>query len=167
MAILFGRDQLPVIISFFVCGVLSGMICDLFRIKRRIFGAPYAVVFVDDVLFMLCNAVIFIINEYSFNNGNIKWYEAPVMLAGFIVYRFTFSVIFIKICFAFIDLIKRLIRRILSPLKKYSARLCGFIAKLLERFTLSLNTRRKRRMIEKAALFDMHFWKKTFERTEA
>jgi len=127
------------------------MIYDVFRIKRRIFGAPGVVVFVDDVTFMICNALIFIINEYSFNNGNIKWYEAPVMLAGFVVYRFTFSVIFIKICFALIDFVKRLTRRLLRPVKKYCKASRAFFARLVEKLVLLHYTRRSKRMIERTA----------------
>ncbi len=118
MDILFGRDQFPVIISFFICGIFSGILFDLFKIKRRIFGANKMILFVDDFIFMLICATAVIFTAYAFNNGNMKWYEVPDMVAGFVVYRKTFSVVFIKICFFLIDKIKQFIKVIFLPIKK-------------------------------------------------
>ena len=118
MDILFGKNQFTVIISFFVCGIICGIIFDIFKIKRRIFGSPYIVLLIDDLIFMLSVAVIVIFNAYAFNNGNMKWYESPAMLFGFWIYRKTMSVIFIKVSFFIIDKIKLLITKLLIPVKK-------------------------------------------------
>ncbi len=128
MAILFGRNQLPVFISFLICGVISGVVYDLLRIKRRIVPANNIVLFFDDMAFMLFNAVLVIFNAYAFNNGNLKWYEFPLMLMGFSVYRLTLSVLFIKIVFKVIDVTKHLILRfVISP-----------VARLFNRFKTEL-----------------------------
>ena len=118
MDILFGKNQVPVIISFFICGILSGVLFDLLKIKRRILGANKFILFIDDFAFMILCGIIVIFNAYSFNNGNMKWYEIPDMVSGFIVYRKTVSVIFIKVCFYIIDKTKKLLYILLLPIKK-------------------------------------------------
>lgn len=118
MDILFGKNQIPVLISFFICGILSGILFDLLKIKRRIFGVNKFILFIDDFAFMIFCAILVIFNAYAFNNGNMKWYEIPDMTAGFIIYRKTVSVIFIKVCFYIIDKTKKLLLILLLPIKK-------------------------------------------------
>lgn len=137
MAILFGRDQLPVIISFFVCGVISGAFYDVLRIKRRIFSDRFIMLFVDDLLFFVFCTILIIFNAYSFNDGNMKWYEIPVMIAGFAVYRKTLSLVFISFCFYMIDCMKKFISWMLTPVKKICNKITELCTVLLERIILS------------------------------
>lgn len=132
MAILFGRNQLPVFISFLICGIISGIVYDLFRIKRRIVPANSIVIFFDDIIFMLFNAVLVVFNAYAFNNGNLKWYEFPLLLMGFTAYRLTLSVLFIKIVFKVIDVIKHLVQKLVF--KPVRILLCKFKRGLLRLF---------------------------------
>lgn len=118
MAILFGRDQFPVFLSFLLCGVIAGILFDLLKIKRRIFGAPYVVLFFDDLFFMLICTVLVIFNAFAFNDGNFKWYELPFMTAGFAAYRLTLSRLFIFVCFTVIDFVKKLVYMLLAPIRK-------------------------------------------------
>lgn len=118
MAILFGRDPFPVVIAFLCCGVIAGAVYDLFRIKRRLFGHFPLVVFADDVLFMLFCGTLVLLCAYAFNDGNFKWYELPCMFFGFSVYRLTLSRIVIGLCFATINFLKKLLKRILFPLAR-------------------------------------------------
>ena len=119
MDILFGRAQLPVIISFFVCGVMCGILYDVLKIKRRIFGSRAVILFFDDLLFMLVATVTIIFNAYAFNNGNFKWYEVPVMTLGFFLYMISLSRLFTAVCFAVIDTVKRFIEKyFITPIEK-------------------------------------------------
>lgn len=138
MEILFGRDQLPVVISFFICGVFSGIIYDLLKIKRYIIRTPAVILFVDDLLFMLCNAMIVVFNAYAFNNGNIKWYEFPVMITAFFVYKSTLSVLFLKAAFALIALVKKTIFLMLAPVKKALNKAFRLLRCFLERLYLMI-----------------------------
>ena len=133
MAILFGRDQLPVFLSFLVCGALEGILYDVLKIKRRIFGAPYVVLFVDDLLFTLSCAILVIFNAFAFNDGNLKWYELPFLTAGFVIYRLTLSRLFILVCFTVIDFFKRLIYAILAPVKKLFLTMAHILLSFMER----------------------------------
>lgn len=115
MSILFGRNQFPVFISFLICGVVCGIFYDILKIKRRIISDNYLFLFIDDLFFCFFSTVVFIFNAYSFNDGNIKWYEFPLMGFGFAVYRKTLSVLFIGGCFWIIDRTKKLLLAILVP----------------------------------------------------
>lgn len=116
MEILFGRNQFAVFLSFLVCGVLAGIVFDALKVKRHLFGAPNAVLFVDDFIFMLLCGILLIFNAFAFNDGNFKWYEVPFMLAGFTVYRLTLSRLVIFVFFGAIDVAKKLLKRLLRPI---------------------------------------------------
>ena len=148
MDILFGRSQLPVILSFFACGIASGVISDFFCIKRRYFKENRTIIFFDDFLFMIINAVIVIFNAYSFNDGNMKWYEIPVMFFGFIIYKKTVSRLFIKAVCHIIGLIIKFVKLIFVPVKITFE----FISREKEKFKFFAYTARKRRSIAKAGL---------------
>lgn len=122
MSILFGRNQLPVLISFVICGIVCGIFYDILKIKRRIFTDKYIFLFFDDLLFCMFSTIVFIFNAYSFNDGNIKWYEFPCMAFGFGVYRKTLSVIFIGVCFWLIDKTKELLLAMFVPVVKATYR---------------------------------------------
>ncbi len=123
MSILFGRNQFPVLISFLICGVICGIFYDILKVKRRIFTDKFFFLFIDDLIFCLFSTVVFLFNAYSFNDGNIKWYEFPAMAFGFAVYRKTLSVIFIGACFWLIDRTKKLIIAMLVPIFKVADKL--------------------------------------------
>lgn len=154
MEILFGRDPLPVVISFFICGAISGIIYDLLEIKRYIIHTNKIILFFDDLLFMLCNAVIIIFNAYAFNNGNIKWYEIPAMIIGFSVYKSTFSKVFLKIAFSVIAIIKKVLIQIIIPIKKALLFLFTFInARVEELYLMCVVFKYKRLMLNIHNLF--------------
>ena len=137
MDILFGRSQLPVIVAFLVCGVIAGAVYDVFKIKRRIFGANYIVLFIDDFIFMFLCTILVIFCAFATNNGNMKWYELPLMVSGFYVYRKTLSVLFIKVAFFLIDKTKLLLKFLLRPVKRLLEYFGHFICKGLERLYLT------------------------------
>ncbi len=116
MEILFGRSPYPVLVSFAVCGMLAGLLYDLLKIKRKLLGAPALVVFADDVFFCFCTAVAVVFDAYAFNDGNLKWYEAPAMLAGWLLYRRTLSRLLIKTADWLIGLVGGLVKRVTVPL---------------------------------------------------
>jgi spore cortex biosynthesis protein YabQ len=145
MEILFGRDQWPVILSFFVCGMISGILSDIFTVKRRYFKENRLILFVDDFLFMIICAVIVVFNSYSFNDGNMKWYEIPVMFFGFVIYKKTVSRLILKtVCFV-IDYVIKLFKLLFLPLKIVKA----FVLRSKERFELFVYTARMKRRIAK------------------
>ena len=121
MEILFGRNQLPVVISFFVCGIIVGVFCDLLRIKRYILFNTAVIIFLDDIIFFILCTIIIVFNAYCFNDGNMKWFEIPVMIVGFTLYRKTLSPLFIKGCFKVINMAKRVFYVVVLPARKLTS----------------------------------------------
>ena len=117
MEIFFGRAQLPAIIAFIVCGFLSGVCYDSLKIKRRIFGCPFIVLCADDLIFAFVCTLLVVMCSFSFNDGNLKWYEFPCMCLGFYLYRKTISKLVIGISFYIIKKLKRLFIFVFMPIK--------------------------------------------------
>ena len=136
MDILFGRNQLPVFISFVICGIIAGAFCDILKIKRRIFSDRFIFLFFDDLLFFAFCTVLILCNAYAFNDGNMKWYEIPFMIMGFVLYRKTVSVIFIGICFTVIDFTKKIICWAFSPIVKFGEALKEQLINMIEKLFL-------------------------------
>lgn len=153
MAILFGRNQLPVVISFFICGIISGVFCDLLRIKRRIFFNHFIIVFFDDIIFFAFCTLVVIFNAYCFNDGNMKWYEIPVMIAGFVLYRKTLSRIFTSACFYVSDLLKSFLQLIISPIRKAIILSFNALHAFFEKLLLIMFLKLKKRKIYMSAMF--------------
>lgn len=148
MAIFLGRNQLPVFISFVICGVICGVFYDLLKIKRRIMFKRYIFLFIDDLIFCGFATVLFLFNAYAFNDGNLKWYELPFMVTGFLIYRKTLSVLFIGICFFIIDKIKQLLKFIFSPVGHLAHLLVSEIRKLTIYLYLSVYMLKQRKRIK-------------------
>ena len=71
---------------------------------------------------------------FAFNDGNFKWYEAPLMLGGFAVYRLTLSRIVIFCIFAVIDFVKKMLRKLVTPLVRLTLKSIKKIQKTVECF---------------------------------
>lgn len=148
MEILFGRNQLPVFISFFICGIISGVFCDLLRIKRRILFSNFIILFFDDLVFFGFCTLLIIFNAYCFNNGNMKWYEIPVMISGFALYRKTLSRVFTGVCFTVIDFLKKLIRIAFSPIRRLISYVDMVLKHCVERLRLMLFLLKKKQAVK-------------------
>jgi len=147
MDVLLGRDQLPVFVSFVVCGIISGAFYDILKIKRRIFAQRFIFLFVDDLIFCTFCTILVIFNAYSFNDGNLKWYEIPFMMMGFVLYRKTASPLFIGICYYIIDVTKKIVRFVLSPVKAFVLHLQKITKKCTQKVYLDgVCYRKKKRM---------------------
>lgn len=146
MAILFGRNQLPVVLSFFVCGSILGIAFDILKIKRMLFGSNFLFTFFDDSFFCVVSGMMIVVNAYALNDGNMKWYEIPLTVAGFSLWHCTLSPPFMRCVNAVLHAlglatmpIRRAIKRLLHAVSMaktaiyFSAvtcvhrrRLCGF-----------------------------------------
>ena len=148
MDILFGRNQFAVFLSFLVCGVLAGIGFDALKVKRHLFGAPSVVLFIDDLIFMLFCGILLIFDAFAFNNGNFKWYEVPFMLAGFTVYRLTLSRFVLFVFFSVIDLVKKLLKRLLRPFLRLLCKGVAVILALLRRLRCNAAVHRLKRRLK-------------------
>ncbi len=96
MQIYYPDGQHFVVLYFVIVGAALGMIFDVFKLKRVVFGSSYATLFFDDLLFMLVTAVVLVLCVFKVNSGRLRWYEMAFTVLGFCIYRKTLSVIFVN-----------------------------------------------------------------------
>ncbi len=149
MEILFGRAVLPVLVAYFVCGVLWGMLYDLMRIKRELLPSPAIIVFFEDILFMFVGGAFVLLCAYAYNNGNYRWYELPVMLMGVCLYRVTLSRLLMGVSLKCVRLLKRQIKRLLSPLLRICEKGRSLLCRQSAFALLRLYTRFRKRKLSR------------------
>ncbi len=123
MNIFFPPHQEIVAITTLIIGVIIGIFYDALVIKRMLLGSGKAVVFIDDMLFMLVSSVVFVMTVFVTNNGVIRWYEFLCCILGFTIYKLTLS----KLVLGLFRLIIKLIKFILKTLLKVAITLVKFI----------------------------------------
>ena len=74
-----------------LCGILGGVVFDVFRALRIKIKSGTAVVALEDILFWLVLSGIVFACIYRFNNGQLRWYIFLGILLGTIMYELTIS----------------------------------------------------------------------------
>ena len=150
-----GGQEIVFLYSVFV-GAGLGALYDVFKIKREFFGTSKAVLFADDLLFMLTSAVILIFGVFKINSGNLRWYEFLCPGLGFVAYRMTLSRLVIAFfCFIsrklkqLIRFVARMIKAALLPFVKLFVKLFAGFAKRLDLFAFGYYTKIKKNMLIK------------------
>lgn len=111
-------EQMNIFFIFIICGIIIGIIFDIFRILRKSFKTPDMVTYIEDVLFWLITCILFAYTIFTYNNGEIRLYIFIGALIGILIYILTISKYFIKFCVKMIDIIKIMIDKfIIYPLK--------------------------------------------------
>ena len=121
MNILFTPNQQVVFVVMLFLGCAEGVLFDLFKIKRMIFGNSSLLLFFDDVFFSVFSVINFIVIVFAFNYGIVRWYEFFACFIGFVVYRKTISKLLLILLEFIICKFKKLLNKLLSliifPLK--------------------------------------------------
>ena len=76
---------------FFLLGLLLNIIFDLFRGLRKAIKFSNALVWIQDVLFLLISGFLFFKTLLIFSNGEIRLYMIIAMLLGIAIYSLTIS----------------------------------------------------------------------------
>ena len=116
MNIFFPPFQDRVFIFFFIIGVALGIIYDLFKIKRRLFGQNIVGLFIDDIVFSFLSCIIVLVSVFVFNNGIVRWFEFVMCMCGFIIYRITLSKLLLTIFYCVIDSFRRALKQLAAIL---------------------------------------------------
>jgi len=87
--------QLYVFFIFILTGFIIGIIFDLFRILRKTFKTNDFFTLIEDILFWLISALVFIYSLLKFNNWEIRFYIFVALFIGIIAYLLAFSKKFI------------------------------------------------------------------------
>ena len=101
-------SQAQIFMIFFIVGVLTGILFDLFRAKRKVFRTSDIVTNCEDVVFLLISGFLIISCILKLNNGEIRTYIFLAILFGIIIYFLTISNICVIIFYTVVKLCKML-----------------------------------------------------------
>lgn len=111
-------EQIYIFFIFIICGVIIGIMFDIFRILRKSFKTPDIITYIEDILFWIITCVLFAYTIFTYNNGEIRLYIFIGALVGILMYILTISRYFIKFCVKIIEIIRRIIKKfVVYPLK--------------------------------------------------
>lgn len=140
MWLLIFQDRGAAFLASLLTGVLIGLIYDVFRIGRVIFGGGRIKLFLEDVLFSMMTALVFAVFTFNVTMGVVRMFAAIGALIGFFAYRFSLG-----LCTAYIA---AMLKRLLTPPIARAVQLFKCVCMLV---TARFYTHRcTRRMIAKA-----------------
>lgn len=74
-----------------ICGLFTGTIYDLFRIKRLVFKSSKTVILIDDIVFWIIMGTIFILVSHNIYKGELRLYLLLGLAIGLVLYILLFS----------------------------------------------------------------------------
>lgn len=115
------KNEFAVLCVCLISGALTGVLYDVFRIIRKGRKTSAFLVFIQDLLFWICDAFLVFYGLYITCGGVIRWYDIPFMIPGFLIYYFTVSRFFVKTGFFVLgismNVTSKLLRVLLFPLR--------------------------------------------------
>jgi spore cortex biosynthesis protein YabQ len=110
-----------------VLGAALGALYDFFKIIRLAVPCRAAAVFFQDVIFLIACTLATFIFFLSRNSGEIRFFIIEGEILGAVIYRFTLSILVMKISGMLIKAVKKIIRSlqalILPPVKNTYAKM--------------------------------------------
>ena len=141
-------SEVRVFAASFLCGILSGVLFDVFRALRKKVRSGTALVALEDLLFWLALAGLVFAFLYRINNGQPRWFIFVGIVLGAVLYQLTVSryvvVIFTKfigfICAVFgflrkillfpFRILKKPLRILVIPLSKLNKKITHTLCKM-------------------------------------
>lgn len=108
-------NQLYIVISFLISGLLIGLLFDIFRITRRTFKLPNIIIYIEDILFWILTGLIIIGANVVCTDGQIRLYMILMLMVGSLIYFLIISKYFMKINLKILEIIKKVIKFIFKP----------------------------------------------------
>lgn len=124
-------EQLQSFLIFTILGILIGIIFDIFRILRKTFKTADIITYIQDVIFWIITGGLILFSIFIFNNGELRFYLFIGIFIGLVVYMLSLSKYFIKINVFIINLIKKIISKILQIILKPVKIFFIFIKKII------------------------------------
>lgn len=118
-------DQLLTFACSLLCGVIFGILYELFRLIREAVRGGRAFIFFCDLVFMLICAVVSVLFSICFVRGNTRYFVVAGELAGLLAVRFTLGQISIRF---FVPLFRKIYRK----LRKIAVNTVKIVKKLLQ-----------------------------------
>lgn len=126
-----------------ICGIVIGILFDLFRILRQSFKTPDIITYIEDIIFGILTGIFLIFMIFVFNNGELRFYIFFALILGLSIYLLTISKYFIKFNVKIITTIKNIIIKVFSLILYPIVMIKNFILKLVLRpfriLTININ----------------------------
>ena len=126
-----------------ICGIVIGILFDLFRILRQSFKTPDIITYIEDIIFGILTGIFLIFMIFVFSNGELRFYIFFALILGLSIYLLTISKYFIKFNVKTITTIKNIIIKVFSLILYPIVMIKNFILKLVLRpfriLTININ----------------------------
>lgn len=110
-------NQAFLFFMFTLNGILIGFLFDFFRILRKTFKTTNLVTYIEDIIFWILTGISIIFFMYKFSEGTLRLFMFLGLAFGIILYMLTLSKIIIKTCVSVIEVIAKIIIRIMRVIK--------------------------------------------------
>lgn len=99
-------QQVLVFVSCWICGIVLGVLFDVFRIFRKTISSNDWWVYIQDILFWLVASFIVFAVLLYINNAQIRVYEFLAVILGGVFYFLCFSRLIMSVSVTLINFIK-------------------------------------------------------------
>ena len=110
--------QAYVFVCMVLCGMLSGIIFDIFRSIRRCTKPKSCIIAAQDLFFWFIELCVVYITAFEVNNAQIRGYEAIALVLGAVFYFVTVSEYVMRFLCHIIRFAMKTVNAVLKPLYK-------------------------------------------------
>ena len=111
-------EELALLCCFFLVGIFLAASYDVLRILRAVIPHSTFLVNLEDLFYWIYVAVVVFVQLYEKNDGRLRAYVFGGLLAGMLIYAFSFG----RICTpAIIRFVKRVMEILLAPARRAAA----------------------------------------------
>lgn len=128
------------IFSFFILGIIFGLLYEMLRFVRCLFKLGRIYVNITDCLYIAFSSVVLFISVIGGGEGQIRLYHILGALSGFLLYIFTLGRFFYfinsKICVLLRRFFSRIFKPILTVIVKKQQKFCRYIVDIYKKLTI-------------------------------
>lgn len=136
--------QLYLLGIYTLSGIVIGLFFDTFRILRKSFKTSDLITYIEDIIFWIITGTFILFVVFKFNNGQIRNYTILGLISGIIIYILTISKYFIKFNVKIINVLKKIILKIiLKPIMIVLKPIIHIINIIIHKFTNFIKIRFK------------------------
>lgn len=134
-------------------GIATGLYYEFFRFLRAALSHNDLIVAIEDLVFFLSFTVFFLLFEFVFSDGIIRWFSVAGMLMGFSLYRKTLGrlirSVYSKIL-GFLRMILRFLRRILiDPIVNVFKKITNYLYSKVHFIVIIRKEKKKKKKLER------------------
>lgn len=110
----FLNSQIGIFLIYFIAGLVICLLYDVFRALRKTVKTTDLMTGIEDVIFWILVAVFLIYLIFIISSGEIRFFMFAAICIGGITYYFTISKYFMNISVHILELLKKIIKKIIS-----------------------------------------------------